>query len=321
MLLKTIIRRILSSVKTRLMLFKYNFEKRTILEIKLQGGLCNKLYCLMAACEIASAKGFQIIEPEFGWNRNILFSDIYDINFFNESISQFCGKEILMIPRNVAFSKTYKRKIRYDRFERNNLWEYSEKSLGNFRSRNFIDTDSFIVHVLKSLKLKSEYQSIVNQSLKVPIAIQIRIESDWVKHAKQTKADPAEVVLIDLNQLIKMLQNINIRNLFFTTGENQGDVKHIFKKNNIYSHYFYDKNLEYEVNAAINFEILSNSERFIGLSRSTFSNLVTLKRSLLHQNSENYIYNYGAKIIKRIDYGLYYKGAESVSKRPKIRYT
>lgn len=319
MLSKTVIQNKLFGLKTRLMIARYNLQRRNILEIKLQGGLCNKLFCLIAACEIANENGFKVLEPEFGWHKKILFSDIYDIEFFNKSMSKFCDNNFAMIPRYIALSKKNKKMIRYDKFEQNDLWQYSEKTLEYLRSKNIIYNNSFIVYVLKSLKLKAEYQNTVNQNLNHLVSVQMRIESDWVKHSQQTAANNDEIVLIDLNQLIKMLQDFKAQDLFFTTGENQGSVQLSLEQNSIFSHYFFDKNLEYEINAAINFEILCNSQKFIGLSRSTFSNLISLKRDLILNNPENYIYNYGGKIMKRIDCGLYFKGDESVSKRPEIR--
>ena len=88
----------------------------------------------------------------------------------------------------------------------------------------------------------------------------------------------------------------------------------------IESSFFYDPSLEYEINAAINFEILSHSKKFIGLSRSTFSNLITLKRQLLLNKNENYIYNYGEKIHMRSDYGLYPSAFESINKNPSLKW-
>ena len=84
-------------VKRKLLQLKYNIEKRNILEVKLQGGLCNKIYCLIAACEIAQKNNLQILEPEFGWRKKILFSDIYDIDYFNLNMEKHFGGQYILI--------------------------------------------------------------------------------------------------------------------------------------------------------------------------------------------------------------------------------
>lgn len=318
MLSKITIKNILFAVWCKLERTKYNFENRSILEINLQGGLCNKIFCLIAACEIANKNNFQILEPEFGWHKKILFSDIYDLDFFNQSMSELCNNSIVMIPRSTVLSKKLKRKIRYNKIEQNDLWAYSEKSLEQLRKNNIIYSDSFIIHILRSLRLKTEYRNIVKKNLNYPLSIQIRIESDWVKHSMVMKATDEEIIIADLRQVINMLKDFKAEQVFFTTGENQSAVQYSLEENRIKSDYFFDDTLEYEINAAINFEILCNSQKFVGLSRSTFSNLITLKRNLILDNVENYIYNYKGKILKRIDYGLYFKGNESVSLTPTI---
>ena len=66
------------------------------------------------------------------------------------------------------------------------------------------------------------------------------------------------------------------------------------------------------------FDICCNSKKFIGITRSTFSNLITLKRSLKNKD-ENYIYNIIDTIDKRVDKGLQADAFQSITKYTNIR--
>ena len=299
----------------KLLNLKYNLEKRDILKIKLRGGLCNKLLCLFAACEIAQKNNYQLLEPEFGWRKKILFSDIYDIAYFNANMAEYFGGKNILIPNNATKDKKIRKRIRYDLI---NLWHLSEKNLTHLRTNRIIYSNSMMINVLKSLKLNPKFDNILANNLNHPLAVQFRIESDWVNFAQWQTVGQNETILIDPNQLIQMLKTFQADEIFFTTGENQSFVQSLFDENKIKSSYFYDKNLEYEINAAINFEILSAAQKFIGFSRSSFSLLITMKRHLILNNPENYIYNYGNAINKRIDFGLYDAGSDCISITPSI---
>jgi hypothetical protein len=312
--LKKPIKKILNQID-QLLILKYNAEKRTILKVKLRGGLCNKLLYLFAACEIAHKNNFQLLEPEFGWHKKILFSDIYDIDYFNWRMSAYFGGKNILVAMDTVKDKKLRRRIRYDNID---LWQLSETNLAYLRTNKVIYSNSMMVNVLKSLKLNRKFDEIIDRNLNHALSVQFRIESDWVDYAKWQTAGSNETLLIDPNQLIRMLKDFKAGEVFFTTGENQAFVQSLLHANNIKSSYFYDNNLEYEINAAINFEILARSQKFIGLSRSSFSLLITLKRHLILNNPENYIYNYGNEITQRFDYGLYDTACDSVSITPKI---
>jgi len=97
------------------------------LRIHLQGGLCNKLHCLFSACDIALKQESYLVEPYFGWNSKILFSDIYDIDHFNDVMSKYYNGKCLMIPKkSVPKNKLSTWKVLDNYID---LWDYSEKEL------------------------------------------------------------------------------------------------------------------------------------------------------------------------------------------------
>lgn len=280
------------------------------LEVNLKGGLCNKLFCLLSAYEIAKSNNLLIIEPEFGWNQKILFSDIYDFDYFNNSMEN--GKENgIIIKKNKVLQDKNIKKI-----DSKSLWAYSENLLKEQRKNGIISQNSTMIKMLKSLKLNDKnklfierYTNISNQ-----IATQFRVEKDWYSYSLVKQGEKDETVYVSIPDLVGMLLVYDKEDLFFTSGESHEEIKTEFEKNNLSTNFFYDSNLEYEINAAINFELCCNSKIFIGNSRSTFSNLISLKRAIVLNNNNSYIYNYKNKILKRCDYGLYPMPSSSVSK-------
>lgn len=272
-----------------------------IIECKLNGGLCNKLFHLFSICDIAIKEEKKILEPYFGWKRKILFSDIYDINFFNDSMKKINNNNNLIIP----ITEKEKYKIIKNNID---LWEFSNSKLRIQRRQKKIN-NIIMINVLNSLKLNKNNLNLLKKikNINTYNSIHIRIENDWINYRKIKNK-----LFIDECQIIKMYKNKFNSNVFFTCGENQTRIKKKFTENKINSMFFFDNNLEYEINAAINFELCCKSNIFIGLTSSTFSNLITLKRALLN-NDNSYIYNYNNQIIKRIDKGLYPDPIEAIN--------
>ena len=271
-----------------------------ILEVKLIGGLCNKLYCFFSACDIAINNNIKILEPKFGWKRSILFSEIYDLEEFNNNMKQYNNGQNILVP--------FKEKSNY-KIKKNtvNLWQYSEKILKVQREEGKMLKNCMNIVVLKSLQLNKKNKKIAEQNINKEInSVHLRIESDWKKYSvnKKKSMNSNEIMLIDLNNFIELYKEISSdKDLFFTSGENQNEIKDNFKLNDLNAMFYFDPKLEYEINAAICFEICCQSVKFIGLTRSTFSNLITLKR-FLNGNDNSYIYNLNNQILKRIDAGL-----------------
>jgi hypothetical protein len=296
--------KILIVVLKRTVFAMNNGPKKKYLKVELKGGLSNKLFYLFSSCDIAIKNNCVLVEPSFGWKKKILFSDVYDLNYFNEKMKIYNNGNDLMISRGQI---KYNLQIQSTIINNNvDLWKYSEDILTKQRSDKRMSKDCMNIIVLKALKLNKRYLDIVENQLKDKsfTAIQIRTESDWVKHAEHIVVDEDETLLINIDKLIEMVSELGfVEKLFFTSGENHDVIVNTFNKFNYQPDFFFNANYEYEINAAINFEICCHSRSFIGLSRSTYSNLISLKRALL-ENDNSFIYNYGNKIYRRLDKGL-----------------
>ena len=294
--------------------------KNKYLRIKLNGGLCNKLHCLFSASDIALKKEAFIVEPDFGWNKKIRFSDIYDINYFNKEISKYYnGRDLMITKDNLPKDNLLGLKVIDNNI---NLWDHSGKELAEERESGIISTESTKIRVLKALKLKPEYENLVKEYISsgLDIAIQIRTESDWKEYAeRKILSDSKESIFVSLDRLIDMIPTVSkSKNIFFTSGENHDEIISRFKELDYNVSYFFDPKLEYEINAAINFEICSRAGIFIGNSRSSYSNLISLKRAILLEKDNSYIYNYGDRIHRRVDKGLQPSASLCISKETTI---
>jgi len=190
------------------------------------------------------------------------------------------------------------------------------------RESEEIERKSMKLIVLEALKLKTDYEEIVKRytSKGLSAAIQIRTESDWQKFAKDKEPfHNNESILVGLDKLMNMICAMKIpKDIFFTSGENHLEIRNYLDNLNYNSSYFYSSEFEYEINAGINFEICSKADLFIGNSRSSYSNLISLKRASLLEMDQSFIYNYGGKIYRRIDKGLQTNSLLSISKKTTI---
>lgn len=283
-------------------------NKTKILKVDFVGGLCNKLFDLFAICDIAIKNKIQIADPLFGWpKKDVYFSEIYDLDFFNKEMRKFNNNEDIIISKD-DFSN-------YEIINNNQykLGEYSQNILRNQREKYNMNKECMNIIVLKYLKLNSKYDYILDKYNMGKTAFHIRIENDWRQYATYKKVPKNETLLIDVRKLFRMFRKseINENNIFFTIGMAHENLSSFLKSNNFSPEYFFDKNYKYEVNAAINFELCCRAKNFVGISRSTFSNLVTLKRYILG-NDNSYIYNYRDSIRKREDKGLHCEAEKSI---------
>jgi len=285
----------------------------TILAIKLTNGLCNKLFMFINACDIAINKNIKLLEPKFGWKTPILFSEIYDLEKFNSSMKEYNNGQDILIP--------FEERSNYTIIRNNiNLWNYSKKKFQKYRQECKMLKNCMNIIVLQCLQLNENNQKIAEQNINKEInSVHLRLESDWQKYSKslQKRIDSNERILIDLDTFIELYNELFNEHIFFTSGQNHEAITNKFSSRNIKSNSYFNSNFEYEINAAINFEICCHSEKFIGLSRSTFSNLITLKR-FLNGNDNSYIYNLNNTILQRIDAGLQCNPICAISKKTSI---
>lgn len=289
--------------------------KEEILNFRLTGGLCNKLFCLISACYISITNKRKFVEPCFRWGKQkALFSEIYDINHFNNVMKKYNRKQPLML----KLSQISNIKYQVKNCAKFRLFTYSNKVLRKQRASHTMGRKCMNIIVMRALKLNPKYQKISDTFLNIhnQIAVHFRIEKDWIRYNKRKGKRferNNEVLLIDKTKLLGLIhEKYKNENIFVTTGENHLELQSDFKNLGMESNFYYNSAFNYDINAAINFDICSRAKHFIGLSRSTFSNLVTLKRTL-EGNEENYIYNHGAVLKKRVDAGLQCNGLNAIT--------
>jgi hypothetical protein len=259
------------------------------------GGLCNKIFCLSADIHHALNDGQSISEPIFGWERKIKFSEIFDIEHFNKSVFELTGFDKIICDQLGT--------------KRSDLWSKSEALVHKQRQSNILSTKDAIYITLVSLKPSPTLITRMTTN-SFEIGIHMRLESDWIPYATQKeRKNRGNIFLVNESTISHMINKLfgNKNTIFISTGMNHDRVAENLKNNGLHHdiHFFHDKNLEYEQNAYLNFLTLINCNVFVGNSRSTFSNLVTMIRCI-QQNNNNYIYNTTtSKLVKRVDFGIH----------------
>ena len=104
-----------------------------------------------------------------------MFSDIYDLDKFNQNMKPHNNGHNLIIPHNEASKYTIKQ-------NNINLWNYSEKRLKSMRRDCMIPKSCMRLTVLRSLELNKKNKLISKQNVNEELnAMQIRIESELAR--------------------------------------------------------------------------------------------------------------------------------------------
>lgn len=274
-------------------------------------GLCNNLFKLFTAARIAELERKQLIEPIFRWGRHppVRFSELYDLRFFNTQM-RVGDKPMIVFEDAVDPELVDDRSLTYD------LWKGSRHvyDVHHQRAHNRIPRQCPSVRVLRALRVNPKFRAPVDAQPRSP-AIHVRWEPEWVAHAakRQPGLPDDETMLVPLDRIAEMYASDFNVPVFFTTGMKHTEAQAVFAGHGVTTSYCYDKALPYEVNAAINFAICVRAPVFIGNSRSTFSNLISLARHL-EGTGPSYIYNYKDRLIRRVDAGLHCEAPKVVSK-------
>lgn len=281
-------------------------------------GLFNKIIYLSGLVRFCLKNiNVRIVEPiyKIGINHHsisspgILFSEIFDIDFFNKKMENI----FYMVPRKDI--EQYKLNIIELPHKFANLYGWNiehNEYINKATNMNKISiNDNILLKVLNSLKLNKKNMIILEKELsRLGIkynAIHLRTESDW----PDTWQKNSNELIISLYKKSRIYDNNN--SMFFSTGESHNHIKDQFKKKNIESHTFESSELLYDLKTAISYTICLLSDVFISHTYSTFSSLITMQRELSYKNYNNYSYNNNI-IYKRVDRGLNYKKVVETNK-------
>lgn len=306
-------------------------------------GLTNKIFNLIYLTSICINNNINIIEPLFGWKKKIPFSDIYNIDILNNAFMNIYNRKIIYKKSDIKnitdVTKIDLNKIKkYIKNENTNIFikKYNNKNILYVKFFRIVDFEHFFISNLRknmrlnkfhpylvifnNLKLNLKlYKIMKNFNKDNTVSIHIRLESDLVKWFNERRYRKnwhlkEQQYFIGIEDIINKMDRKRLtNNVFFTTGENQEKFKNAFIKNNYKAEYFFDNKLEYEQNAAINFEICSSTKYFIGTCMSTYSNAISTVRFIKNINN-SFIYNHN-EIRKRIDAGIQCNKDECIKRK------
>lgn len=297
------------------------------LKVELIGGLCNKLFCFFSAVDIAIKNGYILVEPEFGWKVKLCMSQVWNVDKLRLGVPEllWCSLAEFTVSAIAANNVVYKSGAE--------LWDYSEAILRQQRELCILKRNEDICcRVLAVLEpavfVLNSYNSVVDLCENDSIAVHFRTESDWQAYSvrKQRRMPVNEHCWTSNEDICKMVVNEFFTEKFgaglgvyIVSGEHGNEICDIFAKDGITYKYNYNADLEYEQNAAMHWYICCRAGGgFIGLSRSTFSNLVCLRRALDKIGGGCWIYNYWSdgekKLRRRVDAGLQPEAYNSITR-------
>lgn len=294
------------------------------LKVELIGGLCNKVYCFLSAVAIALANGYILIEPEFGWKTKVKMSLVWNVDKLRAGIPElkWCSTEVFQLSNVPPDSINY--------ISGAELWNYSEANLRMQRESCVLnrneDIGCRVVALLEPAEcVITSYNGFGNDTdnLLNSIAVHFRTESDWQAYSvrKQRRMPEHEHCWTDNNDICNMVISEFGKDLvvYIVSGEHGDTIKTILGDMGVKSKYHYKTELEYEQNAAMHWYLCCLAGGgFVGLSRSTFSNLICLRRELERMNGGCWIYNYWSdgdkKLRRRVDAGLQPEAYNSITR-------
>lgn len=283
------------------------YSKEIFAKVALMWGLNNQKLMLLEACRIAHQKHYTLIEPflpplRFTNNKPILFSEIFDIKYFINKMRRFC--------KIIPFSKNLMIHVILDPLS---LWNKSVKTIADKMYTNQF-FDEFETTFFSALRLNEKVKKIKDTIIKSIgpdyIAIHARIEQDWFDYANKKEVPDYEQIFVPKETILARFMNSELSNtktIYLSTAYQGKDLIDMWTAKGFlaYSAVNVKKNLNYHMASAIDFDICVNAQKFVGHSRSSFSNMVTSLRYALGKDA-SYIYNLnGDTIYQRYDGGIY----------------